>query len=134
MGGFFDSSQQSLVVDSLHCVAALLLAASVAPAAGAAGREPRRVVAASRVTGRLSPLHMQLIPLIASELSLPTVYYFLYTRSCSASAVAFRSDDRRSWTSESFPIEAMHYTICLVVWHKFMRFMISDKDIKHLTK
>ena len=29
--GFFDSSQQSLVVDSLHIVAALLLAVGVAP-------------------------------------------------------------------------------------------------------
>ena len=39
----FDSSQQSLVVDSLHIVAALLLAASVAPAAGAAAHKIRRV-------------------------------------------------------------------------------------------
>jgi len=31
VGGFFDSSQQSLVVDSLHIVAALLLAVGVAP-------------------------------------------------------------------------------------------------------
>ena len=125
--GFSTHRRRASLLTRCVCVAALNLAASVASAAGAAAREPRRVAAASRVTGRLSPLHMQLIPLIASELS-------LYTRSCSASAVAFRSDDRRSWTSESFPIEAMHYTICLVVWHKFMRFMISDNDIKHLTK
>ena len=92
--GFSTHRRRASLLTRCVCVAALNLAASVASAAGAAAREPRRVAAASRVTGRLSPLHMQLIPLIASELSLPTMYYFLYTRSCSASAVAFRSDDR----------------------------------------
>ena len=99
--GFSTHRRRASLLTRCVCVAALNLAASVASAAGAAAREPRRVAAASRVTGRLSPLHMQLVPLIASELSLPTMYYFLYTRSCSASAVAFRSDDRRSWTSDA---------------------------------
>ena len=131
MGGFFDSSQQSLVVDSLHIVAALLLAVGVAPGLRGGACVNSGVWRPRDWSPIIAPHAARSLDCLRVVISY-NIMYFLY--SYFASTVAFRSDDRRSWTSESFPIAAMHYTICLVVWHKFMRFMISDNDIKHLTK
>ena len=54
MGGFFDSSQQSLDVDSPHIVATLLLAVGVAP--GLRARRAARVGAGARARApRMGP-------------------------------------------------------------------------------